>query len=168
MASSPTIESAFLGRFNAKMLFLICILIAVQTVIRAGEQHFCEVEEKKEQNCSKNFDILEEYSRALEEWKVDIKKLKKEKHMQHLNELVNEIRQRLENNVPCPFIRTVKKCCNGFSGPNCDVPVEGTTTKKPEKSEADKHRDLPYATCLLWGKDHYRTFDGSFYHFNGK
>lgn len=29
-------------------------------------------------------------------------------------------------------------------------------------------RTLNYATCLLWGRDHIRTFDGLFYDFQGR
>ena len=29
-------------------------------------------------------------------------------------------------------------------------------------------RSLNYATCVLWGRDHIRTFDGLFYDFHGK
>lgn len=27
---------------------------------------------------------------------------------------------------------------------------------------------LPFATCVLWGKDHFRTFQDTFYRFPGK
>lgn len=29
------------------------------------------------------------------------------------------------------------------------------------------HRTLTYATCVLWGRDHIRTFDGLYYNFAG-
>lgn len=29
------------------------------------------------------------------------------------------------------------------------------------------HRILNYATCVLWGRNHFRTFDGLFYDFQG-
>jgi hypothetical protein len=29
------------------------------------------------------------------------------------------------------------------------------------------HRVLNYATCVLWGLDHFRTFDGLMYDFQG-
>jgi hypothetical protein len=28
--------------------------------------------------------------------------------------------------------------------------------------------NLPYSTCSLWGKDHFRTFQDHFYQFGGK
>lgn len=30
------------------------------------------------------------------------------------------------------------------------------------------NEDLPFATCVLWGKDHFRTFQDKFYQFPGK
>ena len=35
-------------------------------------------------------------------------------------------------------------------------------------SNKDSKEHFHFATCALWGKDHYRTFENNFYQFPGK
>jgi hypothetical protein len=52
--------------------------------------------------------------------------------------------------------------------------IESTGEDSKEKDDKNEHDritqkyKLPFSTCVLWGRDHFRTFDGTFYQFAAK
>lgn len=79
---------------------------------------------------------------------------------------------------------TVTKCCPNWTGSNCD---QGKLEKSfsqliilmivffffssvatsNDTLNYDTNEPLPFATCVLWGLFHYRTFDGTQFEFTG-
>jgi hypothetical protein len=67
---------------------------------------------------------------------------------------------------------SISHCC----GPQAGVATASTDGSCTLCSVSDEeianatsqvHRTLNYATCVLWGRDHVRTFDGLIYDFQG-
>ena len=67
---------------------------------------------------------------------------------------------------------SVSYCCNDQSGVatssadgTCRLCTESTDGITEATSQV--HRTVNFATCVLWGRDHVRTFDGFLYDFQG-
>ncbi|CAF3556554.1 unnamed protein product [Adineta steineri] len=54
------------------------------------------------------------------------------------------------------------KSSTGGSCSSCNA-----TDEEIANATSQVQRTLPYATCVLWGRDHFRTFDGLIYDFQG-
>ena len=52
-----------------------------------------------------------------------------------------------------------------FSSLSFSLPVETSNSSSPMNS--NDNEPLPFATCVLWGLFHYRTFDGTLFDFTG-
>jgi hypothetical protein len=67
---------------------------------------------------------------------------------------------------------SISYCC-GDQGGIATASADGTCTlckvsdEEVANATSQVHRTLNYATCVLWGLDHVRTFDGLSYHFQG-
>ncbi|KAH0627733.1 hypothetical protein JD844_003874 [Phrynosoma platyrhinos] len=77
-----------------------------------------------------------------------------------------------EDTKPMVWNRTVRACCEGWSGPHCsedDLP--SPFLLRPPGPTAllarSGHRQRPFATCVTWSSIHYRTFDGKHFRFHG-
>lgn len=73
---------------------------------------------------------------------------------------------------------TVTKCCPNWTGSNCDqgkFPLfvflksnfDFSVATSNDTLNYDDNEPLPFATCVLWGLFHYRTFDGTQFEFTG-
>ena len=73
---------------------------------------------------------------------------------------------------------TVTKCCPNWTGSNCDQgksPLfvflksnfDFSVATSNDTLNYDDNEPLPFATCVLWGLFHYRTFDGTQFEFTG-
>lgn len=67
---------------------------------------------------------------------------------------------------------SISYCCGNRAGVATSS-ADGTCTLCSASDEeianaaSQAHRTLNYATCVLWGRDHFRTFDGLIYDFHG-
>lgn len=67
---------------------------------------------------------------------------------------------------------SISHCCESQAGVAISS-ADGSCKSCSENGEDNAnvtgqvHRKLPYATCVLWGRDHVRTFDGLIYDFQG-
>ncbi|CAF1170552.1 unnamed protein product, partial [Didymodactylos carnosus] len=79
------------------------------------------------------------------------------------DKLLQEITRRANSSTACPYTRqaNITKCCTNYTGSNCDQIANGNSSQLADNSP------LPFATCVLWGLFHYRTFDGTHFEFTG-
>lgn len=59
-----------------------------------------------------------------------------------------------------------RKCCPGYTGVSCAIPIY----ESPRLTQVPipVNRTTSFSTCLMWGIDHFRTFDGFEFTFSGK
>ena len=68
---------------------------------------------------------------------------------------------------------SISYCCGDQAGVATSSSVDGSCTlcsasdAEIANATSQVHRVLNYATCVLWGLDHVRTYDGLFYDFQG-
>ncbi|CAM2104988.1 unnamed protein product [Caretta caretta] len=73
---------------------------------------------------------------------------------------------------PVVWNRTVRACCEGWSGPHCtqgDLPAPFLLRPLPPTAllGLPRPRHRLFATCVTWAGFHYRSFDGKHFHFHG-
>lgn len=173
---APTPPRAFLH-----LIGCLVILSSVIHLNNAAKSHFCDVkaEEQVELPCPDELDVMEQYGRPEGVPRLDFNFFRKIQ-ISHSRDLMNELKKRSEKGQLCPHVKIVTKkaCCPGFRGKVCDKNEdeddepshgghEGHGGHDEEYGHINQTHRLPFSTCLLWGKDHFRTFDGTFFQFPG-
>uniref|UniRef100_A0ABM5GM22 SCO-spondin n=1 Tax=Pogona vitticeps TaxID=103695 RepID=A0ABM5GM22_9SAUR len=77
-----------------------------------------------------------------------------------------------EDTRPLVWNRTVRACCEGWSGPHCsvgDLPSPSVLWPPAPTARLARsgYRRHPFATCAAWGGFRYRSFDGKHFRFRG-
>ncbi|CAF1096107.1 unnamed protein product [Rotaria sordida] len=142
-------------------------IVDSQSSTTLSTQHICSSIESvtKNDNCPNpfTFNIMDEYEKNDTTWKLDFKVFQQASIL-NSRDLVGEIQRRYDNSVPCPYTRqmNITKCCPNWTGSNCDQVATSNNTLI-----VNDNGPLPFATCVLWGLFHYRTFDGTQFEFTG-
>ncbi|CAF4176668.1 unnamed protein product [Rotaria socialis] len=149
------------------LIFCFMMTVDSQTSTTSTNQHICSSIESvtKNYDCpnSTAFNIIDEHNKDNSTWKIDFKVFQ-EASITNSVELLREIQRRHANSIPCPYTRqmNVSKCCSNWTGSNCDQVATSNDTLTSNDNEP-----LPFATCVLWGLFHYRTFDNTQFEFIG-
>ena len=67
--------------------------------------------------------------------------------------------------------KSIRKCCDGWVGVACDqalLTTAATTTQLAKKVTNSAQKIVADASCSVWGKDHFTTFNNNAYRFTGK